>query len=159
MSPCHKPISKESDLPMPDDTLRRQVSQTYWYDILESNGVRYGPAVQRLGELSTTTASFKALGTLCSSGDTINHIFHPVQVDQCLQIILLAGCRGQGRLLPGLPILTAIERIVVYFAEQTEFKVRATAVKDGSDRVKSTVAVVSCDDRPVLSAKGCEISF
>ena len=159
VSPCHTPISKDSDLPMPNDSLRKQVSQTYWYDMLESNGLRYGPAFQRLGELSTSPAGYKAFGTLCSPGDTIKHIFHPVQVDQCLQIILLAGCRGQGRLLPGLPILTAIERIVVCVAEQTRLKVGATAVNNGSDRVKGTVSVVSCDGHPVLSAKGCEISF
>ena len=53
VSPHSAPSLNDSNIPPPEELLPRHVSRAYWYDVLESSGLKYGPAFQGLDEIST----------------------------------------------------------------------------------------------------------
>ena len=107
VSPCSAPSSNDPNVPHPKDTLQRHVARAYWYDVLESSGLKYSPAFQGFDKISTAPTEHKAVATISSFEDTKEYILHPVTMDQCLQILMVAACKGQGRLLTELSIVTA----------------------------------------------------
>ena len=157
--PLSAPSSNESDVPPPEDNLQRHVSRAYWYDVLESGGLKYGPAFQGLDQISTALTDCKAVATVSSFEDPEKYILHPVTIDQCLQIVMVAACRGQGRSLTDLSIVTAIEQLVVFSRGQARLRVRGLAEKSRSGGVTADVSAVSADRRPILSIKRCETSL
>ena len=102
------PSSDDSDVPPPRVNLPRHVPQAYWYDVLENVGLKYGPAFQGLNGISTALKDHDAVATLSPFGDLTKYILHPVTIEQCLQILMVAACRGQGKSLTGLPVVTAV---------------------------------------------------
>ena len=154
---CSVRSSEDSDGPPPEHNVQRRVSRVYWYDVLESNGLRYGPAFQGLDEISAGLTDHRAFATISSFEDPERkYILHPVTIDQCMQIVMVAACRGQGRSLTNLSIVTAIEHLVVFSGGQARFTVRGTAAKCKSGDVTGDVFAVSGDRRPILSIKRCE---
>ena len=158
VSPHSAPSLKDSNIPPPEELLPRHVSRAYWYDVLESSGLKYGPAFQGLDEISTALTDHKAVATVSSFIDPGKYILHPVKIDQCLQIVLVAECRGQGRSLPKLSTVTAIEHLVVFSGGQARLKIGGMAVKSRLGGVMGDVSAVSGDCRPILSIKRCETS-
>lgn len=157
--PRSRPSSNDPDVPPPEDNLQRHVSRAYWYDVLESSGLKYGSAFQGLDEISTALTDRKAVATISSFEDPEKYILHPVTIDQCLQIAMVAACRGQGRSLTELSIVTAIEQLVVFSSGQARLRVRGMATKSRSGGVTADVSAVSGDRRPILSIKRCETSL
>lgn len=159
VSPRSAPSSNDPDVPHPKDTLQRHVARAYWYDVLESSGLKYGPAFQGLDEISTAPTEHKAVATISSFEDTTKYILHPVTMDQCLQIVMVAACKGQGRLLTELSIVTAIEHLVVFSGGWAKLKVGGMAAKSRSGGLTGDVSVVSEDGHPILLMKRCETSL
>lgn len=159
VSPRSARSSNDPDVPHPKDTLQRHVARAYWYDVLESSGLKYGPAFQGLNEISTALTEYKAVATISSFEDTTKYILHPVTMDQCLQIVMVAACNGQGRSLRGLSIVTAIEHLVVFSGGQTKLKIGGMAAMSRSGSLTGDVSVVSEDSHPVLLIKRCETSL
>lgn len=151
--------SNDPDLPHLKDTLQRHVARAYWYDVLESSGLKYGPAFQGLDEISTALTEHKAVATISSFEDTTKYILHPVTIDQCLQIMMVAACKGQGRSLKDLSIVTAIERLVVFSGGRAKLKIGGTAAKSRSGGLTGDVSVVSEDGHPILFVERCETSL
>ena len=152
------PHSDDLNLPLPEVNLPRHVQQAYWYDVLENVGLKYGLAFQGLNAISTALEDHDAIATVSPFGDLTKYILHPVTIEQCLQIINVAACRGQGKSLTGLPVVTAIEHLVVSSRVQAESNIRGSAVESSSSGVKGNVSVVSKNGRAILSIKGCSIS-
>ena len=158
ISPRDAPSSDDSDVPPPRVNLPRHVPQAYWYDVLENVGLKYGPAFQGLNGISTALKDHDAVATLSPFGDLTKYILHPVTIEQCLQILMVAACRGQGKSLTGLPVVTAIEHLVVSSRVQTKLNIRGTAAESSSGGVEGNVSVISENGRPILSIKGCKAS-
>ena len=150
--------SDDLDLPLPEVNLPRHVPKAYWYDVLENVGLKYGPAFQGLNGISTALEDNDAVATVSPFGDLTKYILHPVTIEQCLQILMVAACRGQGKSLTGLPVVTAIEHLIVSSRVHAKSKIRGTAVERSSSGVKGNVSVVSENGRNILSIKGCKIS-
>ena len=159
VSPHSAPSSNNPDVPPPADNLQRHVSQAYWYDVLENIGLKYGPAFKGLDEISTALTDHKAVATIPSPKDSEKYILHPVTIDQCLQIVMVAACRGQGRSLTELTIVTAIEHLVVFSNKQARLRIGGMAAKSRSGGVTGDVSAISGDRCPVLSIKRCETSL
>lgn len=157
--PRSAPSSNDPDVLDPKGTLQRHVARAYWYDVLESCGLKYGPAFQGLDEISTSPTEHKAFATISSFADTTKYILHPVTMDQCLQIVMVAACKGQGRLLTELSIVTAIEHLVVFSGGRAKLKIGGMAAKRRSGGLTGDVSVVSEDARPILLIKCCETSL
>lgn len=158
ISPHDTPSSDDLDVPPPGVNLPRHVPQAYWYDVLENVGLKYGPAFQGLDEISTALTDHKAVATVSPFGDLTKYILHPVTIEQCLQILMVAACRGQGKSQKGLLVVTAIEHLVVSSRGQAKLEIRGTAVKSSSSGVEGDVSVISENGRPILSIKGCKTS-
>ena len=159
ISPHGAPSSNASDVPPPGVNLQRHVPQAYWYNVLENGGFKYGPEFQGLDEISTALTDHKAVATISSLGDPTKYILHPVTIEQCLQILMVAACRGQGQSLTGLSVVTAIEHLVIFSGGQAKLRIGATAAKSTSGGVAGDLFVVSGDGRPILSIKCCETSL
>ena len=156
ISPRDAPSSDDSDVPPPSINLPRHVPQAYWYDVLENVGLRYGPAFQGLNGISTALKDHDAVATVSPFGDLTKYILHPVTIEQCLQILMIAACRGQGKSLTGLPVVTAIEHLVVSSRVQAKLNIRGIAVESSSGSVEGNLSVISDNGRPILSIKGCK---
>ena len=152
------PTSNDPDIPHSMDTLPRRIARAYWYDVLEATGLKCGPAFQGLDEISTALTEQKAVATVSTFEDTTKYILHPLTMDQCLQIVMVAACNGQGRLLTELSTITSIEHLVVYGGERARSKIGAVAGKNRSSGLTYDVSAVSEDGHPVLLMKGCKTS-
>ncbi|MCJ1285677.1 hypothetical protein MMC26_005018 [Xylographa opegraphella] len=159
VSPCSAANSNAFDLPHPMNTLQRHVAPAYWYDVLESSGIKYGPAFRGLDEISTALTKQEAVATISPFEDAKKYILHPVTIDQCLQILMVAACKGQGRLLTELSTVAAIEHLVVLGCGQAKLKVRGVTAQSRSGGLIGDVSVVSEDGYPVLSIRRCETTL
>lgn len=159
ISPRDALSSDDLDVPLPGANLQRHVPQAYWYDVLENVGLKYGPAFQGLNGISTALKDHNAVATVSYFGDLTKYILHPVTIERCLQILMVAACRGQGKSLTGLPVVTAIEHLVVSSRAQAKLNIRGTAVETSSGGVEGNVSVISENGRPILSIKGCKTSL
>ena len=159
VSPRNGPDSMDLNVPDPQNPLQRHVARAYWYDVLESCGVNYGPAFRGLDEISTAIMEHKSVASISSFEDTPSYILHPVTIDQCLQIMLVAACKGQGRSLTGLSVVTAIEHLVVFKGERTKLRIGGMTTKISSGSLTGNVSVLSEQGHPILLAKGCETSL
>lgn len=158
ITPHDAPSSDDLDVPAPRVNLPRHVPQAYWYDVLENLGLKYGPAFQGLGEISTALIEHEAVGSVSLFGDPTKYILHPVTVEQCLQIMMIAACNGQGKSLIGLPVVTTIKHLAVFGTRQPMVRVKAIAAKSSPGGVEGNVSVISGSGRPTLSIKGCKTS-
>lgn len=158
ISARNAPSSEDFDIPPPGASLLRHVPQTYWYDVLENLSLKYGPVFQGLDEISTALTDQEAVATVSPVEDLTKYILHPVTIEQCLQILMVAACRGQGKSLTGLPVVAAIEHLVVSSGDQARLKARGTVAKTYSGCVEGDVSVVSECGCPILSIKGCKTS-
>ena len=159
VSPRNGSNSRDPNVPHPQNPLQRHVARAYWFDVLESCGMKYGPAFRGLDEISTAVLEHKSVASISSFEDTTSYILHPVTIDQCLQIVVVAACKGQGRSLTGLSVVTAIEQIVVFTGGRTNLRIGGIATKISSGSVAGNVSVVSQEGHPILLAKGCETSL
>lgn len=159
VSPRNGPNSMDLNVPHPQNPLQRHVGRAYWYDVLESCGLKYGPAFRGLDEISTAVMEHKSVASISSFEDTTSYILHPVTIDQCLQIVVVAACKGQGRSLTKLSVVTAIEHLVVFNGERTKWRIGGMVTKISSGSLTGNVSVVSEDSHPILLVKGCETSL
>ena len=156
--PHYAPSANNLDVPFPEVYLPRHVSQAYWYDVLENLGLKYGQAFRGLDEISTALTDHKAVATVSPFGYLTEYILHPVTIEQCLQILMVAACRGQGKSQTGLHVVTFIEHLVIPSRGQAKFRVKGTAAKSSSGGVEGNVSVMSENGCSTLSIKGCKTS-
>lgn len=159
VSPRGAPNSDDADVSHPKDTLQRRIARAYWYDVLERSGLRYGPVFQGLDEISTALTQHKAVATVSSLEDTTKYILHPITIDQGLQIVMVAACQGQGRLLTELSTVTAIEHLVVFSGGRVKLQIEGSVAKSRSGGMTGDVSVVSEDGHSILWIKRCETSL
>ena len=159
VSPRNGPKTMDLNVPHPQNSLQRHIARAYWYDVLESCGFKYGPAFRGLDEISTAIMEHKSVASISSFKDTTLYILHPVTIDQCLQIMAVAACKGQGRSLTGLSVVTTIEHLVVFKGGCTKLRTGGTATKVSSGSLTGNVSAVSEQGHPILLAKGCKTSL
>lgn len=158
VSPYGAPGSEATIVSYPKDASQRNIERAYWYDVVANNGLEYGPSFQALDEISTSLTEYKAVATISPSENATASVLHPVTMDQCLQILMVAACKGQGRQLGGLCAVTAIERLVVSSGKWEKLKVGGTITKNVTGGIIGDASVVSEKDHPMLSMKSCKIS-
>ena len=157
--PLYGPNLNDLDAPHPQKPLERHVGRAYWYDLLESCGLKYGPAFRGLDEISTAVMEHKSVASISSFEDTTSYILHPVTLDQCLQLVLVAASKGQGRSLTRLSVVIAIEKILVSKGGRTKFRIGGMSTKSSSGNLTGNVSAVSEEGRSILLVKSCEASL
>ncbi|TLD16851.1 uncharacterized protein PgNI_01193 [Pyricularia grisea] len=104
-------------LPAPTpDSMVRAIPSPHWYRSMDEIGVLYGPEFQALSGIVSSTVDnvAKAFIDISSSQreDTASQL-HPVAIDACLQLLLVAMVKGVGRNFGKLCVPTAIKDLIV----------------------------------------------
>ena len=142
----------------PELALQRHITPAYWYDVVASCGLKYGPAYQGLEGISTSLTEDKATATVSPFEDTTQYILHPVMIDQCLQIMMVAACKGQGRRIGELSTVTTIEHLVITSPNSAELKIVGVAMKNEAGGLEGDISAVSESGHPILSIEHCTTS-
>ena len=152
------PSSKDLKGFLPEKDLQRHITPTYWYDVIASSGLKYVAAYQGLKEISTSLTEHKAMAMVSSFEDTTQFIHHPVMIDQCLQIMMVAACNGQGRRIGELSTVTTIEHLVITNPQGAELKTVGVATRNGAGGLTGDVVAMSGNGHPILSIAHCKTS-
>jgi hypothetical protein len=96
----------------------RMVSSKAWYETIKKRGLNFGPEFRRLENISADPCSPRAGAQLqCSdekdSKDSSMYALHPTVIDQNLQMLGVAMCRGSSRHMTKLCMPVAIESIYI----------------------------------------------
>ena len=156
----HSSINSSSrDIYNSHGPLQRRVAEAYWYDVLESKGLKYGQIFQGLAKISTSVTEHKAVATVSQFEDVAQYSFHPIMIDQCLQILTVAKCQGLGWQLKGPPLITTINHFGFYSPGRSEFIVTGTVTNAESDSFTGDLNVMSATGGSTILAEGCQVSF
>ncbi|RAK90795.1 polyketide synthase [Aspergillus costaricaensis CBS 115574] len=132
----------------------RKVLAKEWYDALEKRGLEYGPNFRGLRDITASPTTTEAAATLYEPTALTGsrYALHPVVMDQCLQLLSVAGAKGIQRSMTQLCIPTAIESL--YVAPGREMM----SLKSTCDAAGNTFtgdALLLADGWPVLSLRRC----
>lgn len=101
----------------PNDTkhLPRCVSTDACYRAFQALGLQYGPCFRKLENITADPMSCTATATVCNepAQDECKYNIHPTAVDQCLQLLSVAGSRGRAREATKLYLPTFVEKVYV----------------------------------------------
>ncbi|KAK2601916.1 hypothetical protein QQS21_004507 [Conoideocrella luteorostrata] len=128
----------------------REVPDQYFYDRMQQIGLRYGPHFQRLSDISSDTEAFVAAASLQHDESTYEATYsvHPTVIDCCIQLGVVANCRGLAREVDGLALPVAIDSISVRPAG-SDLIVEATV--DHVAKTASAVAVTKESNQLVVT--------
>ncbi|RDA85038.1 hypothetical protein CP532_4577 [Ophiocordyceps camponoti-leonardi (nom. inval.)] len=132
----------------------RRIAKSYFYDHMRHMGLRYGPRFQGLEDISTDPNRLVAMANLkdASAEKEASYLVHPATLDCCLQLCVVAVCRGMARSIDTLMLPVSIRRIAIHPGGETDLEASAAADLDGSN---ASVVVVSKHSRkPVVELDG-----
>ncbi|PFH62884.1 hypothetical protein XA68_11440 [Ophiocordyceps unilateralis] len=142
----------------PGDGYWRQISKGYFYDHMRQMGLRFGPRFQGLTDISTDPGRLVATATL--RDDAAEHeacyAVHPTTLDCCLQLSVVAGCKGIARNIETLVLPVSIQRIAV--SPGGEPNLVASAVTDSEGSTASVVVVAKDSRRPIVQLQGLRVT-
>ncbi|RDA94924.1 hypothetical protein CP533_0174 [Ophiocordyceps camponoti-saundersi (nom. inval.)] len=138
----------------PGGSYSRQISKGYFYDHMRHMGLRYGPRFQGLADISTDPERYVATATLngASAEKEASYLVHPATLDCCLQLCVVAGCRGMARSIDTLMLPVSIRRIAIHPGGEKDLVASAVADLDGSNA--SVIVVSKRSRRPVVQLDG-----
>ncbi|OJJ41603.1 hypothetical protein ASPWEDRAFT_48144 [Aspergillus wentii DTO 134E9] len=111
--------------------LQRQINPIRWYQAISDIGITYGPEFQGLSGISCSTANNIAAATVSNPHcESPEYLLHPGSIDACLQLLVIALCKGIGRKFGGLKVPTVIEDLVI-FPSSREMEAIAWSHGDG----------------------------
>jgi hypothetical protein len=129
------------------------VSSDYWYDMVADRGIEYGASQRGLSDISVDFAENKASATIMPMLDTMDSVAHPVFIDHCLQLSMIAACKGQGRLLADLSIITSIQHLVVSNNAWSKLRVNSVVNPGHLQNSRCNVSAVNENGLPILSGQ------
>ncbi|GKZ50416.1 hypothetical protein AbraIFM66951_003552 [Aspergillus brasiliensis] len=132
----------------------RKVPAKEWYDALERRGLDYGPNFRGLQDITASPTATEAAATLHDPTELTgsHYALHPVVIDQCLQLLSVAGAQGIQRSMTQLCIPTAIESLYVAPGRGT------MSLKSRCNTAGNTFtgdSLLLADETPVLSLRRC----
>lgn len=104
------------NLPLENKTYPRSLPSKAWYGALKKRGFAFGPAFQRLENISASPSSCHAVASIrCHPDNNENHCdrytLHPTSIDQALQLLGVAAVRGICRQITTFSVPISIESI------------------------------------------------
>ena len=140
-----------------NEGFHRPVSSNYWYDMIADRGLKYGASQRGLSDISVDLTENKASATIMPMLDTTDPVAHPVFIDHCLQVSMIAACKGQGRLLADLSVTTSIQHLVVSNDAWGKLRVNAVVIPGHPQDSTCTFSAVNESGLPILSGQ-CKIT-
>jgi len=152
MVACEGGLDPEKHMmPTEDESNLKSINQDYWYDMIASRGLEYGASYRGLSEISASLKEHKANATIHPFHHTGEWILHPVNIDHCLQVVLVAMCKGQGRLLTDLSVTTSIKYLILRTGGWKQIRVRGMTVQNHYGELTYNLSAVNEDGLPILS--------
>ncbi|GES58866.1 KR-domain-containing protein [Aspergillus terreus] len=133
------------------------VSSGYWYDMVADRGIEYGASQRGLSDISVDFTENKASATILPTLDTTDSVAHPVFIDHCLQLSMIAACKGQGRLLANLSVVTSIQHLVVSNNAWSNLRVNSVVSPGRLQNLTCNFSAVNENGLPILSGQ-CNIT-
>lgn len=133
------------------------VSPDYWYDMVADRGIEYGASQRGLNDISVDFTENKASATILPALDTTDSVAHPVFIDHCLQLSMVAACKGQGRLLADLSVVTSIQHLVVSNNAWSKLRVNSVVTPGRLQNLTCNFSAVNENGLPILSGQ-CNIT-
>ncbi|PLB37997.1 ketoacyl-synt-domain-containing protein [Aspergillus candidus] len=113
----------------------RRVASKSWYRALRRAGLDFGLRFRGLKDITADPTSCRATATVRTI-DTVSvspYIVHPIIIDQCLQLLSVAMCRGLGRNLTTRCIPAFLEDFYVGPTSSAEARIHAsTMAREGN---------------------------
>ncbi|KAE8143385.1 putative polyketide synthase [Aspergillus pseudotamarii] len=93
----------------------RRVSSSKWYDTLASVGLSYGTQFRGLQDISVDPKGSKAVAKVNNKVGSLGcpYSLHPTMIDQCLQLMSVAGAAGLPRHITAGGIPASIDQIFI----------------------------------------------
>lgn len=91
----------------------REVSPSRCYAAMKQVGFNYGPEFTKLTKITSSTTKSVSTGEIENSYQEAPYVFHPIAIDACLQLILVAMSKGIGRNFGHVAVPTQIDEIEV----------------------------------------------
>ncbi|KAI1374459.1 hypothetical protein F4677DRAFT_461487 [Hypoxylon crocopeplum] len=147
------PISTPSWTP---EELPRKLPSSAFYQTMERHGFVYGPEFQSLTDITASTTEQLAEARLADKHDHASSPFslHPVAIDGCLQLLMIATAQGLCRNFDGLYVPTSIEELIISRGA-TEMHARAWT-KKGDLRLGEVECVA--DGQLALRMRGLQLA-
>ncbi|KAF9870424.1 hypothetical protein CkaCkLH20_12091 [Colletotrichum karsti] len=156
---CEGQIKASSDTPAPSqkpspEQMIRNIPSSRWYDCMDSIGVVYGPEFQALSDIVSATTDNVAVAKVINESRHLDEAFHlhPVAIDACLQLLLVAMVKGIGRKFGQLRVPTTIKDLFVSRGAPV-----MTAVARGEQSDDLSVEVTA-GDSVVLRLSGLDLT-
>lgn len=111
-----KPVDHDAPAAEPSAELPRATDASRWFESFAKVGFNYGSKFQLLNHLSASTTEDSAAALVHTGEESLEgpYLQHPTTIDACLQLAIIAGCRGLPRNYTELKVPTAIDEIEVY---------------------------------------------
>jgi SAM-dependent methyltransferase len=134
----------------------RMVSSKSWYEAMKKRGLNFGPEFRRLENISANPSSPQASARVQYSDESDTkhssiYAIHPTIIDQNLQMLGVAMCRGSSRHMTKLCMPVAIESI--YIAPGRGMMFIDASCNPTGDSIVGNAVMVS-EDIVVLSMEG-----
>lgn len=131
----------------------RPVSSNKWYNTLSTLGLSYGEQFRGLQHITADPCGNRAAAQVTNSLETLTsrYAIHPTMIDQCLQLMSVAGARGLSRHITTGAIPASIEQLYVApGGNQMDVNVDVTQASSGSLAGNATAVI---DGKVVLSIR------
>ncbi|KAL9010176.1 MAG: hypothetical protein Q9173_004864 [Seirophora scorigena] len=148
-----------SELEEEISTLPREVPATAWYAAMKFLGLNYGPAFQKMTDMTAGPQCNTAVASFSDHrlpGDAAIYQVHPTAIDACLQLFTVGMAEGITRRLQKLCVPTEFEELYI---RRRDPHIRAKVTTTSS--TKSTLggdAVATAGGEVVIRLKGGRFS-
>lgn len=111
-----KPVDRNAPPAEQSPVLPRVADAARWFRAFAKVGFNYGPKFRLLDSLSASATEETATALVQTGEELVDGPFlqHPTTIDACLQLAIIAGCRGLQRNYTELKVPTAIDKLEVY---------------------------------------------
>lgn len=126
----------------------RHVSNETWYKKLKLHGLNYGPHFRGLKGITTSPTSHVAVASI-ENDPTLQdstYTMHPVLIDQCLQLLSVAACRGLSWLIERIGVPLSIDEVVIFSSGKASMIVEGTTTNPLVSDLCGSARVMAKDD-------------
>ncbi|KAI0378980.1 hypothetical protein F5Y04DRAFT_290700 [Hypomontagnella monticulosa] len=136
--------------------LPRKLSSPAFYEAMERNGFIYGPEFQSLSDITSSGTEQIAEARLIDkhSHTTAPFSLHPIAIDGCLQLLMIAVAQGLCRNFDGLYVPTSIDELII---SRGAADMQARAWTKKGDLQQGQVECVA-DGRLALRLRGLQLA-
>nr|QHD56300.1 polyketide synthase [Curvularia sp. IFB-Z10] len=129
------------------ESLPRKLDTVKVFNTLAKAGMQYGPAFQRLGQISADPLDTRAVGSVTNhlNGDESKYHLHPTVIDAALQMGLVAARSGKLDASNCAAMPTLIEELTIFRStpEAAMFVSASTQVQPGSGEIRGNFQIIA----------------